>query len=143
MGEVRKTHDSRLNRDVAIKISAQRFSGRFEREARATAALNHANIGTLDDIGPNYLVMELVEDPTLSERIRRGPVPIEEALAIARQLAGALEAAHERGIVHRDLKPANIKIRPETARRRSRRTDDSGAEPDCRVEVAQPVGQMS
>jgi len=113
MGEVWKARDPRLNRDVAIKISAQQFTDRFEREARAIAALNHPNICTLHDVGPNYLVMELVEGPTLAERIAHGPIPMEEALAIAKQIADALEAAHEKGIVHRDLKPANIKIRPD------------------------------
>ena len=113
MGEVWRAHDSRLGRDVAIKISGQQFSDRFEREARAIAALNHPNICTLHDVGPNYLVMELVEGPTLAERISKGPVPVDEALVIAGQIADALDAAHEKGIVHRDLKPANIKIRPD------------------------------
>jgi eukaryotic-like serine/threonine-protein kinase len=113
MGEVWKARDPRLNREVAIKVSAQQFTDRFEREARAIAALNHANICTLYDVGPNYLVMESVEGPTLAERIAHGPVPLEEALGIAKQIADALEAAHEKGIVHRDLKPANIKIRPD------------------------------
>ncbi len=113
MGEVWRAHDSRLGRDVAIKISGQQFSDRFEREARAIAALNHPNICTLHDVGPNYLVMEIVEGSTLAERISKGPVPIDEALVIAGQIADALDAAHEKGIVHRDLKPANIKIRPD------------------------------
>jgi Tol biopolymer transport system component len=113
MGRVYKAHDSRLGRSVAIKVAAQRFSDRFGREARAIAALNHPNICTLHDIGPNYLVMELVEGPTLADRIRQGPVGLEGALPIARQIAEALEAAHEKGIVHRDLKPANIKVRPD------------------------------
>src|SRR5580698_1909427 len=113
MGEVWKAHDPQLGRDVAIKISAQQFTDRFEREAHAIAALNHANICTLHDVGPNYLVMELVEGPTLAERIAEGPVPLEAALTIAKQIADALEAAHEKGIVHRDLKPANIKIKPD------------------------------
>ena len=112
MGEVWKARDSRLNRDVAIKISARQFTGRFEREARAIAALNHSNICTLFDIGPNYLVMELVEGQTLSGHMKRGPIPPEEALGIAKQIADALENAHEKGIVHRDLKPGNIMIRP-------------------------------
>ena len=111
MGEVWRARDARLNRDVAIKISAEQFSDRFEREARAIAALNHPNICTLYDIGPNYLVMELVEGPTLAERIKTGAIPLEEALGIAKQNANALEAAHEKGIVHRHQKPANIKIR--------------------------------
>src|SRR6202140_4811917 len=113
MGEVWRARDPRLNREVAIKISAQQFSDRFEREARSIAALNHSNICTLFDVGPNYLVMELVEGAALAERIAQGPMPLDEALAIARQIADALEAAHEKGIVHRDLKPANIKIRPD------------------------------
>src|ERR1700681_1581538 len=113
MGEVWRARDPRVGRDVAIKISAQQFSDRFEREARSIAALNHSNICTLFDVGPNYLVMELVEGATLAERIAQGPMPLDEALAIARQIADALEAAHEKGIVHRDLKPANIKIKPD------------------------------
>ncbi len=105
MGEVYRAHDSRLRRDVAIKTSAERFNERFEREARAIAALNHPNICTLHDIGADYLVMELVEGSS-----PRGPLPLEDVLRIAGQVAAALEAAHERGIVHRDLKPANIKV---------------------------------
>src|SRR3989454_5688894 len=107
MGEVYKARDTRLGRIVAIKVSSEQFSERFEREARSVAALNHPNICTLHDVGPNYLVMEYIEGPTLA-----GPIPIAEALPIARQIAEALEAAHEKGIIHRDLKPANIKITP-------------------------------
>jgi Tol biopolymer transport system component len=113
MGEVYRATDTRLHRQVAIKVSAGRFTERFEREARMIASLNHPNICQLHDVGPNYLVMELVEGPTLAERLRQGRVPLDEAIAIARQIAEALEAAHERGRVHRDLKPANIKITPE------------------------------
>src|SRR6266550_4522237 len=113
MGEVYRAHDSRLHRDVAIKVSAERFAERFEREARAVAALNHPNICSLYDVGPNYLVMELIEGPTLAERIKEGPIPLEEALGIARQIAEALEAAHEKGITHRDLKPGNVKVKPD------------------------------
>jgi len=113
MGEVWKARDPRLNRDVAIKISTRQFSDRFEREAQAIAALNHPNICILHDIGPDYLVMEYIEGATLAERIKRGSIPLEEAIGIARQIADALEAAHEKSIVHRDLKPANIKIRPD------------------------------
>src|SRR6202451_1582353 len=113
MGEVWKARDPQLGRDVAIKASAQQFNDRFEREARAIAALNHPNVCTLYHIGPNYLVMEYIEGPTLAERIKEGPIPLEEALGIARQIADALEAAHEKRIIHRDLKPANIKIRPD------------------------------
>jgi serine/threonine protein kinase len=107
MGEVYKARDTRLKRDVAIKICAAQFSERFEREARAIASLNHPNICQLYDVGPNCLVMELVEGENLS-----GPLPVETALNYARQIAEALEAAHEKGIVHRDLKPANVKITP-------------------------------
>jgi len=113
MGEVYRSRDPRLGRDVAIKVSVAQFTERFDREARAVAALNHPNICTLHDVGSNFLVMEYVEGVTLSERISQGPVPLDEALRIARQIAEALEAAHEKGIVHRDLKPGNIKIRPD------------------------------
>jgi eukaryotic-like serine/threonine-protein kinase len=113
MGEVYRARDTRLNRDVAVKVSAERFSERFEREARVVASLNHSNICHLYDVGPNYLVMELIEGPTLAERIKQGPIPLEEALNIARQIADALEPAHEKGITHRDLKPGNIKIKPD------------------------------
>jgi serine/threonine protein kinase/Tol biopolymer transport system component len=108
MGEVYRARDPRLNRDVAIKVSAAQFSERFEREARAIAALNHPNICQIYDVGPNYLVMEFIEgaEPT-------GPMPLDEALRIARQIADALEAAHDKGITHRDLKPGNIKIKPD------------------------------
>ena len=111
MGEVYCARDTRLQRDVAIKVSAERFTERFEREARAIAALNHPNICTLYDVGPNYLVMELVEGPTLTDRIKEGAISLEEALKIAGQIADALEAAHEKGVVHRDLKPGNVKIK--------------------------------
>ena len=106
MGEVYRARDSRIGRDVAVKISALQFSERFEREARAVAALNHPNICTLHDVGANYLVMELVEGEA-----PHGPLPLDTALNYARQIADALDAAHEKGIVHRDLKPANIKVR--------------------------------
>jgi serine/threonine-protein kinase len=113
MGEVFRAADTRLGRAVAIKTTRERFSSRFEREARAIASLNHPNICQIYDVGPNYLVMELVDGPTLAERIKGGAVPLEEALTIARQIGDALEAAHERGIIHRDLKPANIKVKPD------------------------------
>jgi Tol biopolymer transport system component/predicted Ser/Thr protein kinase len=111
MGEVYRAHDSRMGRDVAIKVSAERFNERFDREVRAVAALNHSNICHVYDVGPNYLVMELVEGPTLAEKFKEGAIPLEEALNIAKQIADALEAAHEKGTVHRDVKPGNIKIR--------------------------------
>jgi serine/threonine-protein kinase len=113
MGEVYRAHDTRLRRDVAIKVSVERFSERFEKEARAIASLNHPNVCTLYDVGPNYLVMELVEGQTLAERIKQRAIPIDEALGIAKQIADALEAAHEKGITHRDLKPGNIHIKPD------------------------------
>src|SRR6202165_1072759 len=104
MGKVYRAVDTRLKRTVAIKVAKENFGERFEREARAIAALNHPNICTLYDVGPNYLVMELIEGPTLAERIEKGPVPVEEALGIARQIAEALARAHEKCVVHRDLK---------------------------------------
>jgi serine/threonine protein kinase len=113
MGEVYRATDPRTGRDVAIKISAERFSDRFSREVHAVAALNHPNICTLYDVGPNYLVMELIEGPTLKGRIKQGSISLEEALPIATKIADALEAAHEKGIVHRDLKPGNVKIKPD------------------------------
>ena len=103
--------DTRLGRDVAVKVSDQRFGERFEREARVISSLNHPNICHLYDVGDNYLVMELVEGQTLSARIKEGPIPLDESLAIAKQIADALEAAHEKGIVHRDLKPGNVMIK--------------------------------
>src|SRR5436853_1419912 len=108
MGEVYRARDPRLNRDVAIKVSAAQFSERFEREAKAIAALNHPNICQIYDVGPNYLVMEYIEGES-----PKGPMPLDEALRIARQIADALEAAHDKGITHRDLKPGNIKIKPD------------------------------
>src|SRR6476469_29734 len=108
MGEVYRAHDPRLRRDVAIKVSAERFSERFEREARAVAALNHPNICTLYDVGPNYLVMEYVEGDMLSKLIERGPLPLDKALGYAVQIVDALAAAHAKGVIHRDLKPGNI-----------------------------------
>jgi Tol biopolymer transport system component len=111
MGEVYRATDTRLPRDVAIKVSAQHFSERFTQEARIIAALNHPNISTLFDVGPDYLVLELVDGVTLLERLADGPLGLDEAAAIGRQIADALEYAHEHGVIHRDLKPANIKIR--------------------------------
>src|SRR5450631_292506 len=108
MGEVYRAHDSRLNRDVAIKLSYAQFTERFTREARTIASLNHTNICHLYDVGPNYLVMEYVEGQDL-----RGPMDFADALPIIQQLIDGIEAAHEKNIIHRDLKPANIKITPE------------------------------
>ncbi len=128
MGEVYRARDTRLKRDVAIKIlpdvfaSDQERLARFDREAETLASLNHPHIAqvygletTAADDGreTHAIVMELVEGEDLSQRLERGAVPLEEALPIARQIADALEAAHDQGIVHRDLKPANIKVRPD------------------------------
>jgi serine/threonine protein kinase/Tfp pilus assembly protein PilF len=105
MGEVYRAKDARLNRDVAIKVSPSQFSTRFEREAKAIAALNHPNICQIYDIGPNYLVMELIEGAPL-----RGPLPLDQALRYAMQICDALDAAHKKNITHRDLKPGNILV---------------------------------
>ncbi len=121
MGQVYRAHDHTLDRDVALKILPDAFTSdpdrlaRFEREAKTLATLNHPNIaqihGLEESSGVRALVMELVEGDDLAQRIAGGPIPLDEALPIARQIAEALEAAHELGIVHRDLKPANIKVR--------------------------------
>jgi hypothetical protein len=123
MGEVYRGRDTKLNRDVALKVLPQAFVldierlARFKREAQVLALLNHANIAAIYGVeeasGIQALVLEFVDGPALNERIARGPVAIDEALSIARQIAEALEAAHEQGIIHRDLKPANIKLRPD------------------------------
>ncbi|MBA3297172.1 MAG: serine/threonine protein kinase, partial [Acidobacteria bacterium] len=118
MGEVYRARDTKLNRDVAIKILPELFAAdhdrllRFEREAQTLAALNHPHIAQVFGVleSPAALVMEFVDGEDLSHRIARGPIPLDDALSIAKQIAEALEAAHERGIVHRDLKPANIKV---------------------------------
>src|SRR5271154_973392 len=120
MGEVYRARDAKLARDVALKVLPEAFArdaermARFQREAKVLASLNHPNIASiygLEDSGATHaLVMELVEGPTLADRIRSGPIPIDEVLRIARQMCEALEYAHERGIVHRDLKPANVKV---------------------------------
>ena len=131
MGEVYRARDAKLNRDVALKVLPEAFAldpdrlARFKREAQVLASLNHPNIAAIygfEDSNPSpgsgqaavqALVLELVEGPTLADRIAQGPIPLDEALPIARQIAEALEAAHEQGIIHRDLKPANIKLRPD------------------------------
>src|SRR5712692_4566238 len=124
MGEVYQAHDTKLGRDVAIKVLPEAFAhdpqrlSRFQREAKLLASLNHPNIATIHGLeeshGTHYLVMELVPGETLRERVaREGAVPVEEALGIARQIAEALEAAHEKSVIHRDLKPANVKVTPE------------------------------
>ncbi|MBI3210660.1 MAG: protein kinase [Candidatus Solibacter usitatus] len=113
MGSVYKARDPRLGRYVAIKVAKEKFNERFDREARAVAALNHTNICTLHDVGPNYLVMEYIEGLTLTGRIKQGALSVDDALPILRQLIDGIEAAHEKNIYHRDLKPDNIKITPE------------------------------
>jgi predicted Ser/Thr protein kinase len=110
MGEVFRAVDTRLGRAVAIKIAQKQFVERFEREARAISSLNHPHICTLYDIGPNYLVMELVEGETIAARLKSGPLPVKEALLYASQILAALKEAHEKGIIHRDLKPGNIML---------------------------------
>jgi eukaryotic-like serine/threonine-protein kinase len=123
MGEVYRARDARLQRDVAIKIVRDLAAGgpdrvtRFRREAQVLASLNHPHIGAIygvEDVGESgALVLELVDGPTLADRIARGPIPLEEAIPIARQIGDALAAAHDQGVIHRDLKPANIKLRPD------------------------------
>src|SRR5438445_419845 len=110
MGEVFRAVDTRLGRAVAIKIAREQFSARFEGEARAISSLNHPSICTLYDVGPNYLVMELVEGETIAARLQSGPLPVKTALLYASQIVAALAEAHGKGIVHRDLKPGNIMI---------------------------------
>ena len=121
MGEVYQARDTKLDRDVALKVLPEAFTSdpdrlaRFEREAKVLASLNHPNIGSIYGLeeadGVKALVLELIEGPTLADRIQQGPIPVDEALPIAKQIAEALEAAHEAGVIHRDLKPANIKVR--------------------------------
>jgi eukaryotic-like serine/threonine-protein kinase len=120
MGEVYRARDPKLGRDVAIKVLPEAFArdadrmARFQREAKVLARLDHPNIASIygleDSDGTRALVMQLVEGPTLADRIKQGPIPVDEAIRIARQISDALEYAHECGIVHRDLKPANVKV---------------------------------
>ncbi len=110
MGEVFRGVDTRLGRSVAVKTSREQFSARFDREARAISSLNHPNICTLYDVGPNFLVMELCEGETLAARVERGKLSIQETLRYGAQIADALAAAHAKGIVHRDLKPGNVML---------------------------------
>ena len=121
MGEVYRARDTKLGREVAIKLLLEEVSqnaerlARFEREAKVLASLNHPNIGSIYGLeeaeGVKALVLELVEGPTLADRIAQGAIPLDEALPIAKQIAEALEAAHEQGVIHRDLKPANVKVK--------------------------------
>jgi serine/threonine-protein kinase len=158
MGEVYRARDTKLNRDVALKLLPEIFAndtqrmGRFSREAQVLASLNHPNIAGiygLEESGSNsVLVMELVEGEDLSERIARGPITLDEALPIALQIAEALEDAHEKGIIHRDLKPANIKLTPEgrvkvldfglaKALEEERRTGDISKSPTLTMQATQ------
>ncbi|MDA2927445.1 serine/threonine protein kinase, partial [Acidobacteria bacterium AH-259-G07] len=123
MGEVYRAEDTSLKREVAIKVLPEQFTkdprrlARFEREAQLLASLNHPNIAAIHSFehadGIHFLVLELVEGETLAERVAKGPLPVEEALEVCRQIAEGVEAAHEKGVIHRDLKPANVKITPE------------------------------
>jgi serine/threonine protein kinase len=119
MGEVYRAHDARLARDVALKVLPEVFAAdperlaRFQREAQVLAALKHPNVGAIYGLEEGALVLELVEGETLADRIARDAIPMDEALPIAKQIAEALQAAHEQGIVHRDLKPSNIKVQPD------------------------------
>jgi serine/threonine protein kinase len=123
MGEVYRARDTKLKREVAIKLLPDEFSldservSRFQREAQLLASLNHPNIAAIYDLeedgGSRFLVLELVEGETLADRIKRGSIPVEETLKIALQIAEALEAAHEKNVIHRDLKPANVKLAPD------------------------------
>src|SRR5438093_10688488 len=123
MGEVYRARDTKLKREVAIKILPEEFSrdadrvSRFQREAELLASLNHPNIAAIHNIeeanGSRFLVLELVDGETLADRIARGSIPVEEALGIAESISQALEAAHEKGIIHRALKPANVQITPD------------------------------
>ena len=123
MGEVYQAKDEKLGRQVAIKVLPEEFArdadrvSRFRREAQLLASLNHPNIAAIHGLeetdGKHFLVLELIEGPTLADRIKQGAIPVEESLTLALQIAEALEAAHEKGVIHRDLKPANIKITPD------------------------------
>lgn len=157
MGEVYRATDPKLARDVAIKILPPAFTehrerlARFEREARVLAALNHPHIGAIYELaeanGLRALVLELVEGETLADRLKRGPLPIGEALPIARQIAEALEAAHERGIIHRDLKPSNIKITPDGGAKvldfgLAKDLGGDGSTPELTIDPAAPEHQI-
>src|SRR5512147_2965548 len=123
MGEVYRARDEKLGRDVAIKVLPEEFAkdadriARFQREAKLLASLNHPNIAAIHGLeesgGTNFLVLELIGGETLADRIKAGPIPVEESLKLALQIAEALEAAHEKGVIHRDLKPSNIKVTPD------------------------------
>ena len=123
MGEVYRAEDTSLSREVAIKVLPEQFTqdpqrlARFEREAKLLASLNHSNIAAIYELeeadGVRFLSLELVEGETLAEKVAKGPLPVDGALEVCRQIAEGVEAAHEKGVIHRDLKPANVKITPE------------------------------
>jgi serine/threonine-protein kinase len=137
MGEVYRAEDTKLKRQVAIKVLREAFTQdsermkRFEREAQVLASLNHPNIAAIHGLeesdGQRFLVLELVEGEDLAERLSRGPIPVDEAVQIAKQMAEGLEQAHEKGIIHRDLKPANVKVSPDGGREDSRFRSREGA----------------
>ena len=158
MGEVYRAADTKLKRDVAVKVLPAALASdpdrlaRFQREAEVLASLNHPHIahiyGLEDADGVKALVMELVDGVTLADRIGRGGLALDEALPIARQIAEALEAAHAQGIIHRDLKPANVKVRPDgtvkvldfgLAKAMDPAVVSSGRKPDCRIHPRSPL----
>jgi tRNA A-37 threonylcarbamoyl transferase component Bud32 len=155
MGQVFRARDTRLGRTVAVKVALRQFSDRFDREARAIAAMNHSHICTVYDVGPNYLVMELVEGETLASVLKRGPLPLDQALRHAAQIADALTAAHAQGIVHRDLKPGNVMISQAGVKvldfGLAKQTIDAGEDtetvalttPEARTEAGQMVGTVA
>ena len=156
MGEVYRAHDTTLDRDVALKVLPEGFGAdadrlaRFQREAKVLASLNHTNIGHIYGIeeidSTHALVLELIEGPTLADRIAEGPIPVDETLDIARQIADALEVAHDQGIIHRDLKPANVKVRPDGTVKvldfglAKAVTSNAGERPDDVVDWGDPNG---
>jgi len=147
MGEVYRARDARLNRFVAVKISAAQFSERFEREAKAIAALNHPNICQIYDIGTNYLVMEYIDGAPIVSVERPQAIPPAEVVRLATQIAAALEAAHAKGIVHRDLKPANILVTTSGVVKLldfglARQSDDSATEGETKSIAFTQVGTI-
>ena len=147
MGEVWRARDTKLGREVAIKLLPEALAGdpdymaRFQREAQLLASLNHPNIAAIYGIEENAIVMELVEGVTLELRLADGSLPLKEALTVARQIAEALESAHEKGVIHRDLKPANVKVTPEGVVKVLDFGLAKAAEPAFRGSAGEPVGR--